>query len=82
MSQQIGERDFSKKAIKTLAKKGIKIYGLQACEAFEGDKYFTGTSYQVNDNGTGRILSFSEVLKLAEESTRPVQWDKPVINLD
>lgn len=59
-------KDFSKATIKALAKKGIRIIGAQACAAFDGDKFFTGVAYKLDDNGTHRIRRFNEVLAIAE----------------
>lgn len=59
-------KDFSAKTIKALATKGIRIIGIQAVPAFEGDVYFTGTAYRLDDNGTGRVHTHREVLATAE----------------
>ncbi len=61
----IGSRDFSKKVIKALATKGIVIYGITAIPDFEGDVYFSGTGYKLNDNGTSKIRRYSEVVLMS-----------------
>ena len=58
-------RDFSAAVRKALAVRGITIVGAQAAPAFEGDVYFSGTAYVLNDNGTHRVRTFSQVLALA-----------------
>ena len=58
-------RNFSTKTVKALAAKGIAIVGSQAVAAFEGDVYFSGVAYMLDDNGTGRLRTFTEVLALA-----------------
>lgn len=52
-------RDFSKATIKNLSLKGIVIVGSQA--TMEGD-----VLYLLDDNGTGRMRTFSQVLELAK----------------
>lgn len=59
-------RHFSPSTIKALAAKGIVVTGIQATPAFPGDVYHTGTAYLLNDNGTGKVRSFMEVLELAK----------------
>jgi len=74
LSSSIAVRDFSKSTIKSLFKKGISIISCQAAPAYEGDKYFTGTSYQlVTSDGYGMIRSHSQVLAMAEKSWQPPQ---------
>ena len=58
-------RNFSTKTVKALAAKGIAIVGAQAVPAFEGDVYFSGVAYMLDDNGTGRLRTFTEVLAIA-----------------
>lgn len=60
-------RDFSRKTIVALARKGITIVGLTVIPNTANDMPFaTGDrGYSVNDNGCSRILSFAAVLELA-----------------
>lgn len=46
--------DFSRKTLKALSKKGISLVGLQ------------GDFYVLNDNGTCKVRTFSQVLELAK----------------
>lgn len=59
--------DFSKKTVSALARKGISLIGLTVIPNSNSDMPFaTGErGYRVNDNGCGRILSFSEILEAA-----------------
>jgi hypothetical protein len=60
-------RDFSSKTIAALARKGIKLIGLQVIPAVvNGVADFANADrgYRLNDNGTGRVLTFKEVLAL------------------
>jgi hypothetical protein len=56
---------FSAATRAALARKGITITRTQAIPGFEGDRYFSGTAYVLNDNGTQRVRSFNEVLTLS-----------------
>lgn len=60
--------DFSKKTIAALARKGIRIIGLTVIPNGHSDLPFaTGErGYKIDDNGCGRIWSFSEVQKAAQ----------------
>lgn len=62
----MGKRDFSKKTLRSLAKRGIEIVGSVAVPAFEGDSYFSGVAYQLVQNDCLFIRSFMDVLALAE----------------
>lgn len=59
-------RDFSRKTVNALARKGIKIIGTQAAPAYEGDTVFAGRNYRLDDNGTGKVRSRAEVEELAQ----------------
>ena len=54
--------DFSRKTIAALARKGIKLVGLQAIPAAGFANYERG--YRLDDNGCGRVVTFNEVLAL------------------
>ncbi len=60
--------DFSKKTLKTLAKRGITIYGITLIPDFSNPMPFAnGTrGYKINDNDCGRIWTFQEVLNAAK----------------
>lgn len=59
-------RDFSKKTVSALARKGIAIIGLTVIPG-AGDLPFASgeRGYKANDNGCLRIFSFAQVLELA-----------------
>ena len=59
--------DFTKKQIKNLRKKGISIYGKQWMPGKDGSFANGHTGYLVDDNGTGRVFTFSQVMNLAKE---------------
>lgn len=57
--------DFSRKTLNALARKGIRLVGLQAIPDEKGSFLNSSTGYCLDDNGTHRIRSFREVLALA-----------------
>jgi hypothetical protein len=58
-------RDFSPTTLKALARKGIRVIGMQAAPAYAGDETFSGRAYRLDDNGCCRIRSHAEVMALA-----------------
>lgn len=62
-SAQIAVRHFGRKTVAVLSCKGITILGLQALPAAEFASCDTG--YKVNDNGTGRVWTFADVMRAA-----------------
>ncbi len=62
---EIATRNFSKQTIKSLSAKGIRVIGSQASPAFDGDVYFSGVSFNLDDNGTHIVRTHTEVLALA-----------------
>ncbi len=60
--------DFNRKTMKILAARGIFLIGLTVLPDFSKPMpYACGErGYQINDNGTGRIWTFSEVLAAAK----------------
>lgn len=58
-------RDFSRTTLKALASRGIIVIGTQAAPAFDGDQYFSGRVYRLDDNGCHKIRSHSEVMEMA-----------------
>jgi hypothetical protein len=62
--------DFSRKTLRALSLRGISIYGLTVIPDYASDMPFAcgDRGYMINDNGTGRVLRFSDVLALASAS--------------
>lgn len=59
-------KDFSKKTISALTRKGITLIGLTMIPGTGDLPWATGeTAYILNDNGTQRVRSFAQVLELA-----------------
>lgn len=62
---QIAVRHFGRKAIATLARKGVRIIGTTTIPGNGPMPFANGeTGYSVDDNGTGRILSFFQVREI------------------
>ena len=61
-------RDFSKKTINALNARGVRVVGTQYLPANGSPMPMANgeTGYLVDDNGCGRVLTFSQVLKMAE----------------
>ena len=59
--------DFSKKTLSSLARKGITLIGLTVIPNMSSALPFANgdRGYQINDNGCGRIWTFSQVLEAA-----------------
>lgn len=59
--------DFSRKTLAALARKGISLIGLQAIPDMASAMPFANAArgYRVNDNGCGRVWTFSQVLEAA-----------------
>lgn len=59
--------DFSKKTLCALSRKGIAIIGLTLIPDMSSSLPFANgdRGYQINDNGCGRIWTFSQVLEAA-----------------
>jgi hypothetical protein len=66
MAHQIATRHFGRKAISTLARKGIRVVGLQALPDERGNFLNSTTGYVVDDNGCGRIWTYFEVVAMAK----------------
>ena len=55
-------RDFSKKTLNALAKKGITVYGTTSYKVeYENGGWCYERAYQVNDNDCGRIWTHEQV---------------------
>jgi hypothetical protein len=63
--RQIALRHFGAKAVKALAKKGVVLVSLTSIPGPSGTYLDSDTGYTVSDNGTGRVLSFQDVRRLA-----------------
>lgn len=62
----IGERDFSKEVRKALKAKGISFIGLQGYRVeYPNGSWGYETAYKLNDNGTGRVRTYFEVIEMA-----------------
>ena len=59
--------DFSRKTLSALAARGISVYGITAIPG-DGDLPFANSvrGYKVNDNDTGKIWTFAEVMGAAQ----------------
>jgi protein-tyrosine-phosphatase len=71
LSQKIAEKDFSKKVIDKLRKKGIEVVGVQAAPLDEKDVYFSDKVYKLSVNGNGMIRTHSQVIVMANSSWMP-----------
>lgn len=60
-------RDFSRKTVSALARKGIRIIGITVIPDPTSDLPFASgeRGYSLDDNGCGRIVTFAQVLELA-----------------
>lgn len=59
--------DFSKRTLKALARRGIRLIGLQAIPDMTSSMPMANATrgYVVDDNGCGRVWNFAEVMKAA-----------------
>lgn len=59
--------DFSKKTLAALARKGIFLIGLQALPNMASAMPYANADrgYVVNDNGCGRVWTFSQMMEAA-----------------
>jgi hypothetical protein len=65
MSFSLASRHFGRKAVAALARKGVRIVGLQALPDASGSFLNSSTGYLVDDNGCGRVWTFFEVREAA-----------------
>ena len=66
MNHPISSSHFSKRTLKALNRKGIYIIGGTWVPGADGT-YANGESgYMLDDNGTGRLMRFLQVLELAK----------------
>lgn len=61
MKHGIGGDHFSATTRKALTRKGVRVYGLQGLPGVDGSFANGETGYLVDDNGTGRVLTYSQV---------------------
>lgn len=59
--------DFSRKTLRALAAKGIRLIGLQAIPDMSSDMPWANAErgYVLDDNGTCRVVSFRQVMGMA-----------------
>jgi hypothetical protein len=65
VSSQISIRHFGRKVVATLARNGVRVVGLQALPDERGTFFNPETGYVVDDNGTCRVWTFSQVQSAA-----------------
>jgi len=65
VASQIAVRHFGRKAVAALARKGIKVIGLQSLPGPSGSFLDSETGYIISDNGTGRVLPYLALRALA-----------------
>ncbi len=64
-ADQIARSHFSAKTIKALAKLGVKVIGLQGYSVtYDNGSTGSETAYCLDDNGTGRVRTFMQVLAM------------------
>jgi hypothetical protein len=61
-------RDFSSSTLRALARKGIAIIGMQALPDMSSSMPYANAArgYVVNDNGCGRVWTFTQVKEAAK----------------
>jgi len=64
-SSELSTRHFGRKAVCALARKGIRVTGLQALPDASGSFLNSSTGYLVDDNGCGRVWTYFQVLEAA-----------------
>ena len=64
-SLQISTRHFGRKAVAALARKGISVRGLTALPGHSGSYLDPDQGYLVDDNGCGRVWTYSQVREAA-----------------
>lgn len=63
VGQEVAERDFSRGTASKLAKRGIRLSGIQMIPGAGPMAWADATrAYVVDDNGTGRVLSFEAIV--------------------
>lgn len=59
-------RHFSQKTIRTLSRRGVEILSATYIPGPDGSYLNGETAFNVVDNGVGRVLTFSQVIKEVE----------------
>lgn len=62
---QIISRHFSPYTLRALRQRGVRVLGTTFIPDSCGDFTRGETAYSVDDNGTGRVLRFGEVIAMA-----------------
>lgn len=67
-SFEIAVRDFGKALVRKLGKQGVEFVGMQPIPDMTSPMPWANAQrgYVVSDNGTGRVLTYSEVKALAQ----------------
>jgi hypothetical protein len=68
MKHGIGSRDFNRSTLASLARKGVRITGLQGLPGPDGSFANGERGYLLDDNGTGKVRTFMQVLAMAVSS--------------
>ncbi len=69
MTQKDLNRNFSRKTVNALTKKGARIYSKTRLPKANGGEFACAngeTGYKIDDNGTSRIMSFMDVLEFVK----------------
>jgi hypothetical protein len=59
-------RDFSRKILNALAKRGVSVIGSQAAPAYEGDFSLSGRVYQISSEGCSMMRTHAQVMEMAQ----------------
>lgn len=65
-ASQIALRHFGRATVKALARKGIRVTGLQGLPGPDGTFFNSETGYLMDDNGCGRVWTFADVQAAAK----------------
>lgn len=67
IAAQVARRNFSAKTLRTLSRKGIEVIGTQLLPNLASDLPWADPDLGIviSDNGTGRVLTFRQVLEAA-----------------
>lgn len=63
---EIAGSHFSKKTLKALSKRGITVVSATYVPGTDGSYANGESAYMLDDNGTGRMRSFLQVLEMAK----------------
>lgn len=66
VATQIARRDFSAATLRALGRRGVELVSVQALPGADAMPWANAErGYLVNDNGTGRVLTFAQVIAKA-----------------